>query len=134
MKKVLFLVMMLSGSLMMWAQQRTVVLDAPGTLASKLPQGERAAVTSLKVSGPLNGSDVLVLREMAKAHLAEIDMSDASIVEGGSCYFPVGSDQDAYTQADRFSTRFSLYYNNSRRIMLRTNFALTYTKKNMNLH
>jgi len=106
MKKVLFLVMMLSGSLMMWAQQRTVVLDAPGTLASKLPQGERAAMTSLKVSGPLNGSDVLVLREMAKAHLAEIDMSDASIVEGGSCYFPVGSDQDAYTQADRFSTRF----------------------------
>lgn len=97
---------MLMGSIGMWAQQRTIALEQAGTLAGQLPQGERASVTSLKISGPLNGSDVLVLREMGKAHLAELDMTDANIVEGGACYYPVGSDQDAYTQADRLSTRF----------------------------
>lgn len=107
MKKVLFSVMMLvMASLGATAQQRSIVLEQAGTLAGKLPQGERGQVTSLKVSGPLNGADILVLREMGKSHLSELDMSDASIVAGGPSYFPVGSDQDAYTQDDRFSTRF----------------------------
>ena len=35
---------------------------------------------------------------------------------------------------NRFSTRVALDYNISRRIMVSTNFALTYTKNNMNLH
>jgi len=107
MKKVLFSVMMLvMASLGATAQQRSIVLEQAGTLAGKLPQGERGQVTSLKVSGPLNGADILVLREMGKSHLSELDMSDANIVAGGPSYFPVGSDQDAYTQDDRFSTRF----------------------------
>ena len=107
MKRVLFSVMMLvMASLGATAQQRSIVLEQAGTLAGKLPQGERGQVTSLKVSGPLNGADILVLREMGKSHLSELDMSDASIVAGGPSYFPVGSDQDAYTQDDRFSTRF----------------------------
>ena len=107
MKKVLFSVMMLvMASLGATAQQRSIVLEQAGTLAGKLPQGERGQVTSLKVSGPLNGADILVLREMGKSHLSEVDMSDANIVAGGPSYFPVGSDQDAYTQDDRFSTRF----------------------------
>ena len=98
-------VVMLTAFAGAWAQ-RTVTVEKAGSLGAMIPQAERASVTSLKVSGPLNGSDVLILREMGKSKLAELDLTDASIVSGGACYFPVGSDQDAYTQNDRFSTRF----------------------------
>lgn len=98
-------VVMLTAFASAWAQ-RTVTVEKAGSLGAMIPQAERASITSLKVSGPLNGSDVLILREMGKMKLAELDLADASIVSGGACYFPVGSDQDAYTQNNRFSTRF----------------------------
>lgn len=52
-------------------------------------------ITSLKVVGPINGDDVLCLRQMLggsefddteKGELATLDLSDASIVEGGGKY------------------------------------------------
>ncbi|MBR2101477.1 MAG: leucine-rich repeat domain-containing protein [Prevotella sp.] len=106
MKRVSLFVVMLLTVAMAWAQQKSVTLTEAGTLATLLPEGERSSVTNLKVSGPLNGSDILVLREMGKSHLAELDMSEATIVKGGACYFPVGTDQNAYTVDDRFTTRF----------------------------
>ena len=100
------LVFMMAPIFGAWAQQRTVVIETAGTLAELLPAGERSNITSLKISGPLNGADIRLLRELGKRRLAVLDMAGARIVSGGPSYFPVGSDQDAFTQEDRFSTRF----------------------------
>lgn len=100
------LVFMMASTLGAWAQQKTIVVEKAGTLAQLLPAGERGTITNLKISGPLNGADILVLRELGKSHLSVLDMAGARIVSGGPSYFPVGSDQDAFTQDDRFSTRF----------------------------
>ena len=67
---------------------------------------ERATITSLKVSGPLNGNDIKVIREMGKAKLAELDLSDATIVKGGDSYYPLEEDKSAYTEDNRLSTLF----------------------------
>lgn len=90
----------------MWAQQKTVSVSEAGTLANEISAAERGSVTSLKVSGPLNGNDVKLLREMGKASLAELDLSDAKIVKGGESYYPLGEDKSAYTEDDRLSTLF----------------------------
>ena len=65
-------------------------------------------ITSLKVVGPINGDDVRCLRQMLggnieynvnieKGSLTSLDLSDASIVEGGSYYYYYS---DYYTSND----------------------------------
>ena len=70
-----------------WAQ-KSVTVSTAGTLGNQISAAERASLTSLKVSGPLNGNDIKVIREMGKAKLAELDLSDATIVKGGDSYYP----------------------------------------------
>lgn len=106
MKRLSLTLVLVLSMMGVWAQQRTVAVQTAGTLGELISSSERSSLNSLKVSGSLNGSDILVLREMAKSHLADLDLADASVVSGGACYYPVGSDQDAYTQDDRFTTRF----------------------------
>ena len=64
-------------------------------------------ITSLKVVGPINGDDVRCLRQMLggniedgvyieKGKLTSLDLSDASIVEGGSYYYYSDYDSDYY--------------------------------------
>ncbi len=78
------------------AQQVEVTLTAAGTLSEKIATDQKYAITSLKVSGPINGTDVRYLREMAgrdykgystSGKLAELDLIDANIVEGGDSYY-----------------------------------------------
>ena len=72
-----------------------VTLTAPGTLAATLGEDRIMKLSSLKVSGPLNGDDICTLRRMAGAvtdfrqgHgvLTDMDLSGASIVAGGAYY------------------------------------------------
>ncbi len=78
------------------AQQVEVTLTIAGTLSEKIATDQKYAITSLKVSGPINGTDVRYLREMAgwdykgystSGKLAELDLTDANIVEGGNVYY-----------------------------------------------
>lgn len=49
---------------------------------------DKLTMTSLKVSGFINGDDILVLRDMMiNGNLANLDLSDASIVGGGAAYY-----------------------------------------------
>lgn len=70
---------------------KSVTVEKPGTLSSLLTEDECAHITSLKVSGKLNGGDICLLRRMAgvvdstncfswKGMLQKLDMSDAMIV------------------------------------------------------
>ena len=95
-----------------WAQ-KTITLTEAGTLASHLSDAERKTLTSLTVQGPLNGSDMVVLRAMAGAggaagKLSELDLSGASMVKGGSSYSAGKNQQDAFTQDNALSLR--LFY------------------------
>ncbi len=72
-----------------------VTITTAGTLSSLLGNQVKNIVT-LKITGPLNGDDIICLREMmggefekvsAHGSLSILDLSDASIVEGGSNYY-----------------------------------------------
>lgn len=76
--------------------QTVVRLDKAGTLADKIDKDQKYKITDLKVVGDINGSDVRLLRDMAGSdymmyytdgQLANLDLSEANIVEGGDPYF-----------------------------------------------
>ena len=75
---------------------REVAVEQAGTLGQLLPSTERLEIRKLKVSGTINGDDVLVLREMAgrnsddeetEGKLEELDLSDVVLADGGSPYY-----------------------------------------------
>ena len=79
-----------------------------GTLANLIDATAKATTTSLKVNGPLNGADILFLRQMMTAGLkssetyegvlAELDLSDATIVASDDHYYETS--KVGYTTAD----------------------------------
>lgn len=78
-------------------------VSRPGTLSDIIGQEDIQHVSSLTVSGSLNGTDFLTLREMAGRDrynnqtdgiLVDLDLRDAHIVDGGGCYFE--TDDETY--------------------------------------
>ncbi len=91
------------------AQQVAVTLVAAGTLPNKIGEKQKNEITSLKVSGPINGTDVAYLREMAGkdetnfwtyGELVDLDLTDANIVEGGGLYYRDRELGDLYTETN----------------------------------
>lgn len=67
-----------------------------GTLPSLIGEDQKNTITSLKITGSLNGTDILFLREMAgndynnyttDGKLTALDLSGATIVSGGDNYY-----------------------------------------------
>ena len=78
-----------------------VSLAKAGTM-EKLLGSDYLSITSLKVEGSINGDDIYYLRKMLgasnfneteKGKLTTLDLSEASIVEGGECYYESPSKQ-----------------------------------------
>ena len=67
------------------AYSREITLKEAGTLSSYIPISDYSNVTDLKLGGPINGSDIKVLRNLPK--LQELDLSGATIVNGGAYYY-----------------------------------------------
>ena len=76
--------------------EKTVHLDMAGTLPDKITESEMYTTKSLKISGVLNGTDILFIRKMLGVDqhsnptggiLEELDISDAKIVPGGDEYY-----------------------------------------------
>ena len=90
----MFLFLLCTG--MAFAQQVEVTLTEAGTLWEMIPSDiKRYEITSLKVSGPINGTDIESLRKMAgktsygkntSGKLADLDLTDANVVKGGDYY------------------------------------------------
>ena len=87
-----------------------VTITEAGTMKQLLGD-DYLNITSLKVVGPINGDDVRCLRQMLggdiedgvnidKGSLTSLDLSDASIVEGGSYYYSDYYSEDYYTSND----------------------------------
>ena len=113
--RVLLLAAAFLGPLRAAAENKTVHVDVPGTLTQLLTAEEKENLTSLTVSGSLNGTDIGLIGKMTGApmsisadanftgSLTELNMQDARIVEGGD-YYASGSGRRYHTQNDVFPT------------------------------
>lgn len=93
-----------------------VTLTDAGTLSSKIDLGKKFDYTSLKISGPVNGDDIRLIREMAgrdangnltNGRLRDLDIKEASIVSGGRAYLIENSTE--YISADNALTDKMFY-------------------------
>lgn len=112
MKKNLYtLALLLCAFLSATAQTKDVTLDEPGTLSTKIAESEKYTITSLKVSGPINGDDIILIRDMLgldtngwatvdEPALKNLDLSDANIVWGGKYYYKDAADNKHRVQPD----------------------------------
>ncbi len=94
-RSLLVIVSLLLG-LSLHSQALTIHVAAPGTLSSYIASEEKDQITSLTLTGDLNGTDIRFIREMAgcnpygnytEGKLSVLDISDANIVTGGDFYF-----------------------------------------------
>lgn len=93
------------GTIDGWIEERSCYSDGiafvakAGELSSIIPSNEKYTITSLKISGVLNGTDVKFIREMAgiayrsddaivktQGKLVELDIQNVNIVKGGDSY------------------------------------------------
>ena len=74
---------------------RTIHVETAGTLAEQISEDDRYAIEELTVTGELNGTDFRLLRDMTgntwqgeltEGRLSKLDLSGATIVEGGENY------------------------------------------------
>ncbi len=96
MKQILLSVGLLLASVAVWGQTKSFQVDEPGTLNQVIPGDEKYTLTDIKISGKINGSDMVVIRDMAgrdrksaatEGKLTRLDLSEADIVSGGASYF-----------------------------------------------
>ena len=95
-KKIQTLLATLLLPLAVYAQSsRTIHVDMAGTLAEKISGDDKYTIQQLTVTGELNGTDFRLLRDMAGndwqgnltgGRLGRLDLSGATIVEGGDNY------------------------------------------------
>jgi len=105
----------------------TITLGEAGTLEERLSAAtDLMELTSLCISGPVNGSDLKLIREMAGADsvgnethgkLESLDLSKAQIVKGGDVHF-VYEDEKCYIDEDNTLPRYAFGYCKLKEIVL----------------
>ena len=120
MKKIFLFVYLLSSFVYCYAELAiTLNVEKPGSLSSMIASSKKSIITSLTLTGSLNGSDILYIRNMAGASykgtisnsncsLEYLDISNANIVEGGECYsyeHEILSYGDYYDDYNKFYTK-----------------------------
>ena len=85
------------GTIDSWVDgMKTITLTKAGTLSNYILDNEKYVITSLKVAGPLNGTDIKVIREMCSRDVYEndvagmltyLDLGEAKIVAGEDDYY-----------------------------------------------
>lgn len=93
-------------------QQITLHVERAGTLPLMIDDIQKCLITNLKLSGELNGTDILMLREMASGgHLLEkLDLSDAEIIEGASPYYEDKLSGTSYTTSTWTISPYMFYH------------------------
>lgn len=82
--KILFCVLLVFIAPMK-AEKLSVTLTTAGTLSTRLQGTDNGEVTELKLSGPINGSDINEINRLSNLEI--LDLSDAKISSGGDCYY-----------------------------------------------
>ena len=103
----LTLMFMLLGCLSLYAadndlitKQITIQLEKAGTLPDRIESSKKYKITNLKIIGEINGTDLRMIREMARSKLSVLDLSEAKIVEGGGRYYKDKYNNNYYTSND----------------------------------
>lgn len=78
----------------------SINVTEPGTLGTLLGENKNE-VTTLILTGKINGDDVAVMRDLAKEALKSVDMKDADIVGGGSAFYTDKDGKEWYTEDDK---------------------------------
>ena len=87
---------MVAMSAQAFATSKTVTVTEAGTLSTLIPASEKNAITSLTVSGTLNGTDIRFIREMAgldiegettDGKLTELNIAGIELTDGGDAYY-----------------------------------------------
>ena len=83
----------------------TINLEKAGTLPDRIASSNKYKITNLKIIGEINGTDLRMIREMAKGNsidgkLCVLDLSEAKIVEGGDWYYHENYIDNYYTHND----------------------------------
>ncbi len=89
----------------------TLNVGTAGTLPELIGEESQFAITELTLSGELNGTDILFLREMAGAGrtdeeanstriLQKLNLTNARIVEGGECFYTDAQGNNHYSVND----------------------------------
>ena len=85
------------------------------------------SLTELKVTGNLNGTDILYIRAMGGSTIAGaktdgklqiLDLSEANIVSGGTSYYYVDEDLEYYTKDNTISINMFCRCNELRKITI----------------
>ena len=92
-KKVLTVIALVCACFTAHAQESLTVKTEAGKLATHIPEAKKYQITELKVTGEINGTDILLLRQMAgkglqesdktEGKLTSLDLSEVRIVEDG---------------------------------------------------
>lgn len=84
------------------AIEANLILEEAGSLISKIDITDIPNIRSLSISGPINGTDILVINRMPA--LERVDLSNAIIEDGGKSYYQYESTLYYTTQKliDRF--------------------------------
>lgn len=89
-------VLMVAMSAQAFATSKTVTVTEAGTLSTLIPASEKNAITSLTVSGTLNGTDIRFIREMAgldiegettDGKLTELNIAGIELTDGDDAYY-----------------------------------------------
>ncbi|MDY4612480.1 MAG: leucine-rich repeat protein [Sodaliphilus sp.] len=89
-------VLMVAMSAQAFATSKTVTVTEAGTLSTLIPASEKNAITSLTVSGTLNGTGIRFIREMAgldiegettDGKLTELNIAGIELTDGGDAYY-----------------------------------------------
>lgn len=95
------------------------ILGKPGTLKELLGD-DCLKITSLKIIGRINGDDIRCLRQMLggyefsrneRGKLVTLDLSEATIVAGGSWYYEVSESEQCYTKDNVIGSYMFRYAN-----------------------
>lgn len=87
---------MVAMSAQAFATSKTVTVTEAGTLSTLIPASEKNAITSLTVSGTLNGTGIRFIREMAgldiegettDGKLTELNIAGIELTDGGDAYY-----------------------------------------------
>lgn len=106
--------------------ERTINVATPGTLPALIGDSDKNTITKLTLTGSLDGTDILFIREMAgssfntweqneEGQLAELDLSGATIVGGGAQY--CSATDECYTTDNAVGSY--MFYNCDRLTKLR---------------
>ena len=90
---------------------QNVQVETSGTLLNHIGTDNVNKIYSLKISGDLNGTDILTIRKMSNLRI--LDMRDANIVNGGMSYY-----KDYITSKDKIGEYFFVERENLKKIIL----------------